>query len=163
MTQWQEIDEFPEYSISNHGDVVNNLTGRPLKPIQNQQGIFYVGLTQEKMRINRSVALLVARIYVPQKWEIWDSVIHKDGDRANFDANNLEWRPRWYAIKYHQQFLSVDPVRVIVPIRNLDTGETFPNSWPATIKYGILGSDIFRSTREGVEVFYTGHHYEIIR
>jgi hypothetical protein len=105
MEVWRQIYEFPGYSVSNMGRVRNDETGRIMALSRNQYGIVNVGLVLGRKQYKRSVALLVADAFLPT-WEseVFTSPIHLNGDRSDCRAENLMWRPRWFAAKYHRQF-----------------------------------------------------------
>lgn len=83
-----------QYLISNYGRVKNAKTGRILKPELNSKGYYVVVLDyfqnkkhrREKVRVNRMVALR----FIPNSFEL-PVVNHKDGDKLNNRADNLEW------------------------------------------------------------------------
>jgi len=104
--QWHELEEFPDYAVSEQGDIANIKTGIPRKLSINGQGIVKITLYDtRKQLVTRSVARMVAEAFVPKPdQEIFDTPIHMDGELTNCRADNLVWRPRWFAIKYHRQF-----------------------------------------------------------
>lgn len=145
MEEWREIPGFESYAVSNLGRVLNIETDRIMALTKNQQDIVKVNLMQDGRLSTRSVALMVANQFLPDPVEPSDTPIHLDGDRTNCGADNLVWRPRWYAINYHRQFEHVTPYRMHVPIENLCTGERFRGTLEASIYYGILEHDIAKS------------------
>ena len=108
VEQWQEIKEFPGYSVSNCGHVRNDSTGRLLN-LHVSQRVVYVALTRDLVHYSRSVTRLVADTFLPPPElpvhrKTFDTPICLDGDRTNNHITNLMWRPRWFAAKFHQQF-----------------------------------------------------------
>lgn len=93
MEQWKEIEEFPQYEVSNHGRVRNANTRRILQTNFDEKGrerlILYKGNKQYSRKIHR----LVADAFCDQYYEGLD-VTHADGDVRNNHADNLEWRFR---------------------------------------------------------------------
>jgi hypothetical protein len=152
MELWKRINEFPNYSVSNYGQVRNTKLDRVLAKHINGRGISYVRLSTEHKPSSRSLAVLVAHAFIPpHKSEWFDTPINLDGDRQNNHVSNLMWRPRWFAIRYHQQFeAEVFTYRCDVLLTN--TGEIFRNLREPAIKYGLLERDIFLgiANREGV-------------
>lgn len=141
--QWVEIEDFPRYSVSDEGNVRNDQSGHILAKNFNQQGIAYVGLFLDGAQFKRSVALLVAKAFLgtPAN-ENFDTPIHLDGDRSNNKAENLMWRPYWFAIKYHRQFDPDAPKGFQVPIIETGSGRKFDNAMHAATTFGILIEEI---------------------
>lgn len=138
MEQWRPIYEFNGYHISDHGQVLNEKTGRVLKLSVNQRGIVYVGLMRNKVQHKRSVAVLVAkRFLAPPPNEAFDAIINLDGDRNNNFASNLNWRPDWFARKYQRQFAYYTHT-ANQPIVDIDRGIEYFNVWEAASRHGLL-------------------------
>lgn len=148
MERWLEIYGFPGYSISSTGRVRNDHTRRIMKLSQNQIGVLYVGLRVGGVQYNQTVAKLVARAFLEEAPSWFDSPMHLDGDRSNNNVENLIWRPRWYATRYHNELLEPEPL-CRFPIRDPETGRIFPHSRAVAMTYGLLESQIKRSIRLG--------------
>lgn len=140
--EWREITEFPRYSVSTTGLVRNDETGRVLTRLVNRQGITYVGITKGGSQRNRSVPRLVAEAFLPlPRYKTFDTPINLDGDRLNNHVDNLMWRPRWFAMRYHRQFQTIHE-NYVWPIEEVATGEIFESPWGAVVKYGLLCHEI---------------------
>lgn len=151
---WEMIPEFPEYSVSNEGQV-RSPTGRIMVLTRNQHGIVQVGLMRSHRQYKRAVGLLVAKAFLPPPTPAtFDSVINLDGDRCNNSVGNLMWRPRWFAVRYHKQF-SNNRRGFSTPVQEVHTGEWFPNSWEAATKYGLLDIEILTATLNRTYVWPT--------
>lgn len=162
---WREICSFPGYSVSDLGRVRNNETGRIMALLKNQNGIVNVGLTKDLVQYKRSVAILVATSFVPklpQHRDAFDTPINLDGDRANNQASNLMWRPRWFAVRYFNQF-QTNQRGFTVPVEEITTGEQFETSWEAAIKYGLLDREIFVATLNRTYVWPTYQKFRVIK
>lgn len=148
---FREIPQFPDYSVSTLGRVVNQHTGRDMKISLNTRGIPIVGMMFNGTQYKRSVPLMVAQAFLEAPiHESFDSVIHLDGDRTNSRASNLMWRPHWFVIRYHQQQFRPDSLRFLNPIHCPETDEWFENSGHMARTYGLLERDI-------VEAHVNGH------
>lgn len=155
---WQELEEFPGYAISSEGQVMNTNTDVLKKPSANQQGIAIVNLHKDGRQHVRSVAVLVADHFIPRDGvpDHFDTPIHLNGDKMDCRADNMDWRPRWFAIKYHQQFNPEERAKKFgyrQPVEIIETGEVFDTSWDAAIKYGLLDQEIFVATVNRTYVF----------
>lgn len=163
--EWRRIDDFDGYDVSEDGDVYNSFNEKLLTKTINQQGIPTVALVKDfidgKQR-RRSVPLLVAKAFLPDPpSEHFNTPIHLDGDRSNCRANNLTWRPRWFAIKYHQERCIEPFPNWVRPFEVIETGEIFDHPKPCAIRYGLLeGTDlgIHNAIVNEKFVFPTGFH-----
>lgn len=159
MDNWVEIEGYPDFVVRPDGRVVNVRFGRPRVLVQsfNQAGHPSVALVDEDGGTQRrSVAQIVANAFLePKPYPHWNSLIHLDGDKANCHADNLMWRPRAYAINYHQQF-STDYVHESwhrYPIYVIDTGEFFENGIDCSMKYGVLLMDLVKGAGDNERVW----------
>jgi hypothetical protein len=142
--------------------VRNDDYDRIMAMLVNQGGTVHVGLTKGKKQFKRSVALLVARAFLrPAEDARFDTPIHLDGDSRNNHVENLMWRPRWYAIRYQHQF-TMAPQGFRVPIVETHTGEEFPTSWDAAIKYGLIDRDIMLAVINKTFVWPTYQFFKTI-
>lgn len=158
LENWKKIPEFENYAVSNLGNVLSMDKDLIMKTPVNQQGIRMTRLSKNGVQHIRSVAVLVANAFVPLNDlpETFDTPIHLDGDKTNCAAVNLAWRPRWFAVKYHQQFSEWQRENrpgYKRPIQLVNTGELFPTSWEAATKYGLLDREIFINMVNGDPVF----------
>lgn len=143
--KWKEIPEFPNYSVSSHGRICRNSSGRILKQSANNYGVVFVGMMREGRQRHRSVALLVAKAFIPHRFGAFDTPINLDGDRHNNHVDNLVWRPHWFAVKYNRQFRHPYPNPINAPIENIKTGEVTDGSFETAMRYGILEQDLVLS------------------
>jgi hypothetical protein len=90
--EWRPVDEkFGHYEVNNYGDVRNVITGKMLKPCDNGNGYLYVCLYPGN-RTSTTVAVhrLVAIAFVPNH-QNKPQVNHKNGQKYENTASNLEW------------------------------------------------------------------------
>lgn len=144
--EWAEIEDFPGYLVSTFGEVYNDTHGRSMSVSLLQNGIPTVGLYKEGHQYRRSIAVLVATAWVYNEWPSrFNTPTHLNGDRLNCRADNLVWRPRWFAIKYHQEILTPrfpdwpESSEILL----VQTNEIFPSPREAALKYGLREMDIF--------------------
>lgn len=159
--QWREIEDFPGYSVSNLGRVRNDDTGRVLALQRNQHGVINVGLVRDGQQHKRSVAVLVAEAWLPETIEAFDTPIHLDGDLSNNHIDNLMWRPRWFAVKYHQQFKAPEP-SIREQIQDVESGYRYNNSMHAATTYGLLDAEIKQAIIERTYVWPTYQRFRIV-
>lgn len=162
MEDWREIPSFPGYSVSNHGRVRRDESGRCLALLRNQGGVINVGLMRDGVQHKRGVALLVARAFLePPEFEAFDTPINLDGDRSNNLFWNLVWRPRWFAVKYFHQFQNI-PRSLAQPLEDIATGQLFKTSWLATIGNGLLHRDLVLATLGYQPVWPTYQRFRLV-
>lgn len=142
---WVPVEGFPGYSVSPLGQVRKDSTGRVLVMRMNQYGVPYVGLMKGWKQNIRSLPRLVATAFVPRPNQYFDTPINLDGVRSNNNANNLMWRPRKYAVHYVHQFKEPYENPIDVPVREMESGEEFPNSMAAACRFGLLEREVVLS------------------
>lgn len=162
MEHWKKIDLFSDYSVSDHGNIRTDKSGRILSLSENQFGLLQVGLMRNGTQYHRSVPLLVAKAFVPRENEAFDTPINLDGDRHNNHVDNLKWRPRWFAIKYNQQFKHPFDKSIMSPIVDLETGEMSNNSMECAQKYGLLEYDLVHSILNRTYVWPTYQQFGVV-
>lgn len=154
---WAQVYDFPNYLVSNYGDVSNATTGKLLRHSMTQQGAVKVNLMRDNVSYTRSVKVLVAELFLDGASDIFNTPIHLDGDQENNRADNLAWRPRWFAWKYSQQFHDDAVFQWKGKIKDLETGETYASFFAAACKHGLLVKDIVQGIMLRQRVFPTSH------
>lgn len=140
---WARIQEYPNYEVNEQGDIRNSQTKRKITPRTNAQGYLMVNIMDDfnKRQVTRSVAPLVAKAFLdPPESDIYNSIIHLDGDRQNCHVSNLMWKPRWYSIQYHKQFGKRE---YDISVYCADTDEVFTTLREAAMTYGLLENRLY--------------------
>jgi hypothetical protein len=161
---WVEIPDFPGYAVSDRGRVLNTHTDLIKTPTPNQQGIASVLLMQNGVQCRRSVTKLVANAFlepIPHR-PLFDTPINLDGDRLNNAIENLEWRPRWFAAKYHAQFKGPRPFGFHGPVELIQTGEVFDDVRECAMRYGLLEKEIILAAHTKIPVFPTWQEFQLV-
>lgn len=166
MTQWVRLDDFgfPDYSVSDEGEVRNDKTNRYLSQSFNQSGTRKVGLVRSPGEPPNTLVVprLVASIFLEEPPHNFDTPINLNGDRTDNRAENLAWRPRWFAIRYNQQFKR--PAYTFnYPIVLIDHFEIFEQPRDAAIKYGLLEADIVADIQNQRGVWPFGFEFRIYK
>lgn len=108
------------------------------------------------------VPRLVASIFLEEAPHNFDTPINLNGDRSDNRAENLAWRPRWFAIRYNQQFKR--PAYTFnYPIVLIDHFEIFERPRDAAIKYGLLEADIVADIQNQRGVWPFGFEFRIYK
>ncbi len=82
--------EYPNYAVSNYGNVKNRKTDRILKPNINNMGYLYVILKKDNLRYNKRIHKLVLPAFEnnPENKKCID---HIDNNRLNNEVFNLRF------------------------------------------------------------------------
>lgn len=89
MEEWRVITEFPNYSVSNLGNVMNNKSNKMMK-LNVKSGYYHVGLINNKNRPIFKVHRLVALAFINNP-ENKPQVNHKNKNKLDNSIDNLEW------------------------------------------------------------------------
>lgn len=147
MERWATIAEFPDYSVSTLGNVVNEEAGHPITISVNQFGIPHVGLTKNGIQYRRGLAHLVAKTFIRNPNERFDTPINLNGDRMDCRVENLAWRSRWFAIEFFRQ---MSKNMQLIDEHIVDSeGRHYTGSRHAAEYLGVLESDVVKSLEEG--------------
>lgn len=163
MTErWKKIQGFPDYSVSDSGLVRSDKSGRILRLSENQYGVMNVGMMKNGEQRHRSVPLLVAKAFLPNKRPAFDTPINLDGNRHNNRLENLAWRPRWFAAKYNRQFRDGFRYPIEEKIRDTKSGEIYESTLDAAMKNGLLEEEIVFAILNHNYVWPTYQEFEIV-
>lgn len=160
--EWKTIPNFENYSVSTWGNVRSDRYDRILIQNQNQFDLVYVGLVRDGVQYHRSVPLLVARAFIEQPYPQYNTPININGDRWNNHVSNLAWRPRWFAVRYSQQFKVPYGYPIIAPIEDIKTGEISENSFDCAVRYGLLEKDVVLSILNHTYTWPTYQQFRIL-
>lgn len=158
--EWTPISEFPGYLVSNYGDVVNGSNGRWLQKSMTQRGSYKVGLYFDGKQHTRHVSVLVAEAFVPGRDDVYDTPIHLDGDKTNCRADNIAWRPRWFALAYANQFNHISDNDRLGPLRDIATDQRYFDIVEVATLHGLLFKDVRRAIVMQESVFPTIQRFE---
>ena len=160
---WAQIPEFPNYSVSSWGRIRREDHDRIIALSRNQQGNIMAAFLKDGKQYRRSVATIVADNFLgDEKREPFTTPTHQDGDKTNNYVGNLFWRPRWFTVRYQQQFENGFPPRIPRRILNHNTGVISENSAEASIQNVVLERDIFRCALiDSIPIFPDWHMFSI--
>lgn len=159
MQEWVSLEGagFPGYELSNDGRVRNERTERVLKTSANQEGIVRVGLMKrdEGRQATVSLVRLVACMFVSGRSASFDTPIQLNGDRNDCNYKNVMWRPRWFAVKFFNQFEESSEPIYKSKIYDVESSREYQDSREAASKNGLLEEDILKSVVNGSPCFPT--------
>lgn len=160
---YEDISGFKNYQIASDGRVINIKSGRNMALTPTEHGDLTVGLMCDRKQYRRSVKVLVAEAFVEGKSDLFDTPIQLDGNPQNLRADNILWRPRWFAWRFVRQFAEPIPSwHYIGPILEVDSGMQYRSIIESSITNGTLCDEIHNSILYGSAVFPTGEYYTCI-
>lgn len=164
MTErWEKIFDFTDYSVSTYGRIRNDRRGTLVKQSINSRGVAKVGLYRDHIQHTRSVKVIVAETFVEGENEKFDTPVLLDGDPRNNRADNIVWRPRWFAWKYASQFELFEKYLDKGPIRDRKSGKVYKNVVDACIENGILVREVMITLVNKTPVFPTWQVFDWAR
>lgn len=99
---WKTVPDFPRYSVSNLGHV-NGPCGA-LRLSVNNRGYQHVTLVEKGVKKDFTVHKLVGMLFVPNdNPKVKNEINHKDFDKLNNRADNLEWCDSSYNNTYGER------------------------------------------------------------
>lgn len=141
---WVEIEEAPNYVVSQLGRVKNVVTGYVLNPWIGGPGYLYVTLCTPTGLKKRRVHQLVARaFYEPVCPSLKLEVNHDDGDKSNNYLGNLEWVTS-SKNKIHAFDKGLHPGARGGLIRIIETGEIFETQRQVAAAIGGYASNVWK-------------------
>lgn len=159
MEQWVALRQHLGYSVSSHGRVRNERTGRILSISKTNNGTTaIVSIRNGGHQVKRALALLVCETFYPDPPPRFDTPIYLDGDRMNCRADNLRWRPRWFAIKHSRQFHQ--DLGDAGPVLNVDTGIVYQSVWDVVYEQGVLFNEVVMAAINKTYVFPLFEYFE---
>lgn len=94
----------------NENGIIFKIKGRKsnriMKPKEDKDGYYYIGLRNEKGRFFRRVHQLVAIAFIPNYNENFNIVNHIDGNKKNNHFTNLEWCDVGYNTRHYYHELN---------------------------------------------------------
>lgn len=161
--EWRPVKAFPKYEVSPLGLIRHVESGRVLHPSLNQQGHPKVNLVLDGRPYTRHVNHVVARVYLEEpKRHDFISLIHLDGQKTNCAAANMQWRPRYFAVRYHNQFHTDLWQTSKVKIEDIKTGEIYKSIQDAVVKHGLLFSEVLVSLHDRTYVWPTYQEFRAL-
>lgn len=161
MERWEPLEDFPGYEVSDQGRIRNENTGRLLGIYDNGYGVLQVVMRRNGRPTARAVHKLVAEVFIHPGPE-GAVPIHIDGDHTNNSADNLEWKPLWFARKRTLGFRREEPLDRR-PVRRVSTGEVYLNAREAARALGSLEEQILWAARWGEGRYHKGSSWEFVR
>lgn len=88
--EWKTVCEYGRYEVNRKGEIRHKTRKQILKPRLNPAGYAYVNFNIDGCRKNFAIHRIVANAFIPNP-NGYSEINHKDYNRANNCADNLEW------------------------------------------------------------------------
>jgi len=161
MEEWKDIKGYlGEYRISSHGRVLSTKTNTILK--QHLHTYLYVTLWHNGVKKNHSVHSLVAMAFC-EGYEEGLVVNHKDENKQNNHAENLEWCTTYYNTHYGTLLERACKREKAIPVQQIDIETNKPIATYSSVKEAARITGIqrvnIRSVCRGIKGHYTAGGY----
>lgn len=158
MVKALKIKDFPDYYITDNGDVYSRKTGRFIKLKQEtnkKTGYNYIQLCKDKKVFMKTVHRLVAEAFIPNPENKCD-VNHINGVKTDNRVKNLEWTSRSENMKHSFNILGQKPTwrdkkgkdnphsKIVLQIKNNTIIAAFYGGKEAQRNTGVPQSNIWK-------------------
>lgn len=163
--EWRIVKDFPKYEVSNFGHVRKIGKTTPLSPKKAKGDAWFVKLSRDGIPYSKTLKTLVSEAFVPKPEghdpNVFDTPVLCALTTDDVRADKIVWRPRWFAIKYRRMINDL-PYYWDMAVLNLNTGNQHASILTASLRDGVLMSDIYRSAGEGRTTFPHGYRYDFM-
>ena len=151
--EWGQLEEFPDYAISNYGRVLNLKRDTLLTPYVNSYGHERVALYRSGVRYDVYIHHLVGKTFTTGYMD-GGHVKHRDGDKSNHRPENLRYTTRGIGQRIrHPNNVTVRRVKIV------ETGAIFKNVTECALHLGCDPSIVYRILR-GERMTHRGYTFE---
>ena len=145
MEEFKEIQDFPNYQISNYGNVFSKNRNKILSPCDDSHGYLMVHLWKNNRQYVKKIHRLVAETFLENPNNFQD-VNHKDENKKNNNISNLEWISRKDNLNYGTRNQRANATRkkpvYQIDKDTLDIINKFDSAKDASKQTGINSSNI---------------------
>ena len=146
--EWRVIEEFPNYEVSDEGQI-RNKKGHILRPAINQYGYLIYPFSKEGKKHTCMIHRIVATTFIPNPNNL-PQVNHKDENKVNNCVDNLEWCDCKYNANYgtktQRMIKNRDGITKCKPVLQFDLKGNliaeYPSIQEASRQLGVSHSNI---------------------
>lgn len=154
--EWAHLEDWPNYAVSNFGEIKNINTGKLLRVRYTLAGDLRVNLSRPGEVRDFLVRRLVAMCFF-KGFEDWMSVEHVNGDNHDCRVENLRVRNlRRGPIPTGRTIVERRHAR---PVRIVSTGEVFSSAWSCAQSIGGDPTSVYKCLR-GERATHLGLRFE---
>lgn len=128
---WKQIDNFPNYSVSDTGLVKSNVSNKLISIWTKKNGYCQVTLHRNGKKKNLYVHRLVATAFINNDQSLSD-VNHIDENKKNNSVNNLEWLDHKKNCNYGRRNFKVSQ-KLSKPVIQIDLNGKIVNRFSSLI------------------------------
>ena len=168
MDDYKQIDGFP-YLINSKGEIYSIRTKRHIRPALTKCGYLQARLWVNNKCYHRSVHRLVAETFIDNIYGK-EQVNHKDGNKTNNNADNLEWVTRsenqWHRYNVlnrrgHNPSTKEANMATMKKVRCVETGQVYRSITEAAHMNGGKQSSLSSCLLKDNGTF-KGRHWEYV-
>ena len=160
MELWKDMPiSAGRYKVSNFGNIKRK-DGYIMSQYISHRGYKMTGLTVNGKQKGFLVHRLVAEAFIPNPYNK-PFINHKDGDKLNNNANNLEWCTN-SENQLHSCYVLKNPNHKCKRVECVETGEVFESSMDVQRKTGFCSSNICRAAKNK-DVVCHGYHWRYVK
>lgn len=158
--RWRISTEYPQYEVSDWGRI-RHINGHPRKT-RIVAGYAYVCIRKDGKAHNIRLHRLIAKAFVPNPFNK-PHVNHKDGNKINNAANNLEWCTPSENEHHKIKILGIKQIPPIIQksVVCLETNQIFPSIKEAAETMEICGKHIGEAA-SGRRKTACGYHWSFL-
>lgn len=162
MKEWRQVEEFPDYEVSELGEIRNIQTQHHNGTYNNGSDVLQVSMRRAGRPYIRAVHRVVAEAFLDPHPEGGRFVpFHIDRDWMNCAADNLQWKPLWWAARIARQDKQTIP-RDNRPIRMHNPYQEFDNALECAKAIGGLEDLVLLTAQNQHGRTYMGSAFEFI-
>lgn len=160
MESWRIVEDLPMYEVSDRGRIRNINTGRILRTFINEKGYETVSLRCGGRQYHKKVHRLVAEAFCERYYDDDIYVYHRDRDRLNNEADNLEWRHYRDIKRRAYRRREIKQYHKMIPVLCRETGRAYESIDDCSQAMGISRYAISKCINHRSRHTKEGYHFE---